>query len=215
MPDDAGGLSGPVDAPLMRTERLALRAWRDADREPYADLNADPAVMAHFPAPLTREQSDGHVAHIQRHFAERGFGLWAVELVGGAPFVGFVGLSVPTWGSSFTPAVEVGWRLARGAWGRGYATEGARAALRFGFDEVVRVDDRFLTRALAGEGVGERLDEIVSFTTPDNLPSRRVMTAIGMAHDPVDDFDHPTIGTDAPHLRRHVLYRITRRGAAP
>ncbi len=187
-----------------------LRAWRDEDRAPYADLNADPVVMAHFPAPLTRDQSDGHVAHIQRHFAERGFGLWAVEVVGEAPFVGFMGLSVPTWEGPFTPAVEVGWRLAREAWGRGYATEGALAALRFGFDEILRVDDRFVTRAVAGREVGERLGEIVSFTTPGNVRSRRVMEAIGMTHDRADDFDHPTIGADAPHLRRFVLYRMAR-----
>lgn len=203
------------DAPIIRTERLVLRAWRDEDRDPYADLNADPVVMAHFPAPLTRDQSDGHVAAIGRHFAERGFGLWAVEVVGGAPFVGFVGLSVPAWEGPFTPAVEVGWRLAREAWGRGYATEGALAALWFGFDEILRVDDRFVTRAAAGPAVGERLGEVVSFTTPGNVRSRRVMEAIGMARDPADDFDHPNLAAAAPHLRRFVLYRITRRGAAP
>jgi RimJ/RimL family protein N-acetyltransferase len=166
--------------------RIVLRQWRDEDRDPFAALNADPEVMRYFAAPVGREQSDALVDRQRALIAERGWGLWAVEVPGVAPFIGFVGLSVP----HFMPeAVEVGWRLAREHWGHGYATEAAREALRIGF-----------------EGVG--LDEIVSFTATINEPSRRVMERIGMTHDPARDFDHPSV-PDGP-LRRHVLYAIRR-----
>lgn len=171
-----------------RTERLLLRAWRTSDREPYAALNADPVVMEHFPAPLTREESDAHVDRITAGFDARGWGLWAVEVPGEADFVGFIGLSVPGFQAHFTPCVEVGWRLARAAWGKGYAPEGARAALAFAFDEL-------------------GLDEVVSFTSVGNTKSRRVMEKIGMTHNPAEDFDHPNVPEDSP-VHRHVLYRI-------
>lgn len=171
----------------IRTERLYLRRWRDADREPFAHLNDDPRVTRHLPSRLTRSQSDALVDRIEDHFEARGFGLWAVEAPGVCAFAGFVGLSVPRFEAPFTPCVEVGWRLDPACWGRGYATEGGRAALAFGFETV---------------GLGE----IVSFTVPGNLASRRVMDRIGMTHDPADDFDHP--GLPAGHrLCRHVLYR--------
>jgi len=170
----------------LRTLRLLLRQWRDEDREPFAGLNADPEVMRWFPAPLTRAQSDAFVDQQQELLAERGWGLWAVEAEGG--FIGFVGLAVPRFEAHFTPAVEVGWRLARGAWGRGYATEAARAVVSFGFGEIT-------------------LDEIVSFTTVGNDRSRRVMERLGMSHDPADDFDHPLLSDGHP-MRRHVLYRL-------
>jgi RimJ/RimL family protein N-acetyltransferase len=176
--------------PELRTSRLILRRWRDTDRAPFAALNADPAVMEHFPAPLTREQSDDLVDRIEVGFEERGWGLWAVEIPGTEAFAGFVGLNPATFDAPFTPAVEVGWRLAREQWGNGYATEGARAALAFGFDAIA-------------------LDEIVSFTTHANTPSRRVMERIGMRRDPADDFDNPNVPEGNP-LRRHVLYRLER-----
>ncbi len=137
----------------LRTERLLLRGWRDDDLEPFAALNADPRVMEHFPGLLSRRESYTF-AHerIEPHFAERGFGLWAVEVPGVAPFIGFVGLQAPLFEAHFTPCVEIGWRLAVTHWGRGYATEAAGAAVGFGFDE-------------AG------LDEIVSFTVPANVRS--------------------------------------------
>lgn len=176
-------------APTLRTERLLLRGWTEADRAPFAALNADPQVMAHFPAPLTRAESDILVDRIAAGFAAHGFGLWAVEVRQSGYFVGFVGLAVPRFDAHFTPAVEVGWRLARGAWGSGYATEGARAALAYGF----------------GPG---GLEEIVSFTTTTNGASQRVMRRLGMTSDPADDFDHPAL--PAGHrLRRHVLYRVS------
>src|SRR5436190_18212 len=118
----------PVE-PELRTPRLLLRRWRDTDRPPFAALNADPLVMEHFPAPLRPEESDDLVDRIEAGFEERGWGLWAVEVPGTTAFAGFVGLNPATFDAPFTPAVEVGWRLAREHWGRGYATEGARAAL--------------------------------------------------------------------------------------
>jgi RimJ/RimL family protein N-acetyltransferase len=171
----------------LRTPRLVLRQWRPGDNEPFAALNADPEVMRFFPGPMTREESDGLARRAERDIAERGWGLWAVEVTESAPFIGFVGLAQPSFDAHFTPAVEVGWRLSGDQWGNGYATEAARAATAFGFDEL-------------------GLDEIVSFTSVVNEPSRRVMERLGMTHDPREDFDHPSVG-DGP-LRRHVLYRL-------
>ena len=172
----------------LKTERLLLRRWRPSDREPFARLNADPVVMQYFVGTLSREDSDELVDQIEKHFEEHAFGLWAIEVPGVAPFVGFVGLSVPSFEAHFMPAVEVGWRLDRPHWGHGYATEAARASLTDGFDRV-------------------GLTEIVSFTTPINLPSIAVMERLGMTRDPNDDFDHPGVPKGHP-LRRHVLYRI-------
>jgi RimJ/RimL family protein N-acetyltransferase len=166
--------------------RVVLRQWREDDREPFARLNADPETMRYFPSTMSREESDAMVDRVSEMIAERGWGLWAVEVPGVAPFVGFVGLNVPR----FMPdAVEVGWRLLKEHWGNGYATEAAGEALRYGFEEL-------------------GLDEIVSFTTVSNTPSRRVMERIGMTHDPSRDFDHPNV-PEGP-LKRHVLYAIRR-----
>jgi RimJ/RimL family protein N-acetyltransferase len=175
----------------LRTDRLLLRRWLPADREPFAALNADPKVAEFLPAALSGEASDALAARIEAHFDEHGFGLWAVEAPGVAPFLGFTGLSVPGFQARFTPCVEIGWRLAARFWDRGYATEAARAALAFGFEHL-------------------RLPEIVSFTVPSNLRSRRVMEKIGMRRDPRDDFDHPGL-PEAHPLRRHVLYRVSPR----
>lgn len=177
-------------APTLATERLVLRPWREADRAPFAALCADPRVMRFLGRPLTREASDALVDRFAAQFAERGFGPWAVEAPGVAELVGCVGLSVPRFDAPFTPCVELVWRLAAAHWGRGYATEAARAALRFGFE----------TAGLA---------EVVSFTTRDNHASRAVMERLGMARDPREDFDHPALGPDDP-LRPHVLYRLAR-----
>jgi len=171
----------------IRTDRLLLRRWLPSDLEPFAKMNADPLVMKHFPALLSREESDAGVARVEAHFDQHGFGFWTVEIPGTAPFIGFIGLSIPRFQAHFTPCVEVGWRLAPEFWNRGYATEGARASLKFGFEVL-------------------KLPEIVSFTVPANSASRRVMEKIGMAHNPADDFDHPGLPEGHP-LRRHVLYR--------
>jgi ribosomal-protein-alanine N-acetyltransferase len=175
--------------PEVHTERLLLRGWRDEDRLPFAAMNADPEVMEHFPKTATRQESDEFVDRIVSGWGEHGLGLWAVDAPG-AGFIGYVGLSVPRFEAHFTPAVEVGWRLARHAWGHGYASEAARAALRYGFEE-------------------RSLPEIVSFTTVANARSRAVMERIGMTRDPADDFDHPALPDDSP-IRRHVLYRLSR-----
>jgi RimJ/RimL family protein N-acetyltransferase len=174
----------------VRTERLWLRPWREEDVEPFAAMNADPRVMEHFPALLSRQETEALVARLQAHFAQHGWGLWAIEVPGGAPFVGFVGLSTVPFTAPFTPAVEVGWRLAPAHWGSGYATEGARAALGMAFDTL-------------------GLSEVVSFTVPANVRSRRVMERLGMHHAPADDFEHPRL-PQGHLLRRHVLYRLRR-----
>ena len=179
-----------VDVPELRGGRVLLRGWMEDDLEPFAALNADPRVMEHYPAPLTREESDAFVRErIVPHFAEHRFGLWAVEAPGDAPFVGYVGLAVPTFETEFTPCVEIGWRLAAEHWGKGYATEAARVALDFGFAEA-------------------DLDEIVSFTVPANRRSIAVMERLGMSY--AGEFDHPRLPPGNP-LRRHVLYRLARR----
>ena len=173
----------------LRTERLQLRRWRDADLEPFAELNADPVVTELLAAPLTRGESDAMVSRIEASFEQRGFGLWAVEVVHTGTFVGYVGLSAPRFDAHFMPAVEIGWRLAQSAWGRGYATEAARAAASDGFDRV-------------------GLDEIVSFTSTINIRSRRVMEKLHMTCDPADDFEHPVL-PPGHRLSHHVLYRLT------
>jgi len=179
---------------MLRTDRLVLREWRDSDLEAFAALNADPAVMRHFPALLSREESDAGAGRIRAAFDRQGWGFWAVDLPGEAAFIGFVGIGSPRFEAHFTPCVEIGWRLAAAYWGHGYATEGARAALGFGFEVL-------------------GLDEIVAMTVPGNRASRRVMEKLGMQYDPAGDFDHPLI--EPGHmLRRHVLYRIARPGSA-
>jgi ribosomal-protein-alanine N-acetyltransferase len=181
--------AGPRSAsaiPELETDRLVLRAFRDEDREPFAALNADPAVMEHFPAPLTRAESDALVDRILDRWAADGHGLWAVQRVDDAAFLGFTGLAR----LAYLPQPEIGWRFARFAWGQGYATEAARAALAWGF------------------GV-RRFDEVVSVTTVGNSRSRAVMERIGLMRDPADDFLHPNLPEGHP-LRPHVLYRIHR-----
>jgi ribosomal-protein-alanine N-acetyltransferase len=171
----------------IETARLVMRRWTDADREPFAAMNADPEVMRYFPAPLTRAESDELIDRIEERFHADGYGLWALERRDDGAFLGFTGLAPVPSGLPFAPALEVGWRLARAAWGHGYATEAAREALRVGFE--------------AGHG------EIVSLTAQVNAPSRRVMERLGMRRNPADDFDHPALPEGSP-LRRHVLYRL-------
>ena len=179
---------------MLRTDRLVMRRWQDSDREPFAALNADPVVMEHFPALLTREQSDTMVDVIEAGFDKHGFGLWALEVADTGEFIGFTGLNAVRFDAPFAPAVEVGWRLATPYWGHGYASEAARRSIAYGFDEV-------------------ELPEIVSFTYVNNLRSRAVMERIGMTRDPADDFDHPRLPADS-RLRPHVLYRMRNGGGS-
>jgi RimJ/RimL family protein N-acetyltransferase len=175
----------------IRTDRLVLRRWRASDRDAFAAMNADPAVMEHMQGLLSRERSDAFIDRIEAHWEASGWSLWAVEVPGVAPFVGYVGL----WPADYVtgaPMVEVGWRLAREHWGHGYVTEAAREALRFGFDDV-------------------GLEEIVSFTVPQNVRSWRVMERIGLVRQPSRDFDHANVDAVAyPHIVRQVFYALGR-----
>ena len=174
----------------VTTDRLILRRWRESDRKPFAGLNADPRVMEFLPGVLSRNESDQVVDRIEDHFEVHGFGLCAAELRQDHSLIGFIGLAVPWFQASFTPCVEIGWRLSADHWGLGFATEGARAITRYAFEDL-------------------GLEELVSFTVPGNARSRRVMEKLGMTHDPADDFDHPRVPQAHP-LRRHVLYRLRR-----
>lgn len=173
---------------ISQTNRLLLRRWRESDRQPFARMNADPRVMEFFPEPLSLDESNQLVHRIEAHFEEHGFGPYAVELIEDHSFIGYIGLAVPKFSAHFTPCVEIGWRLAASHWGRGLATEGARKTARHAFDKF-------------------GLDQLVSFTVPGNLRSRRVMEKLGMTHNPADDFDHPGLPEGHP-MRRHVLYRL-------
>ncbi|MFM9844864.1 MAG: GNAT family N-acetyltransferase [Dongiaceae bacterium] len=175
----------------LETPRLHLRAWIDDDLPAFAAMNADREVMRHFPEALTRIKSDALAKRIRDNMTKHGWGLWAVDVKTGPRFAGFVGLAVPSFDADFTPAIEIGWRLARDCWGRGYAIEAAQAVLAFGFGRL-------------------NLAEIVSFTVTDNRRSRAVMERLGMIRKPAEDFDHPMIAAGSP-LRRHVLYRLTQK----
>jgi RimJ/RimL family protein N-acetyltransferase len=175
----------------LTTERLLLRPWKPEDRAPFAALNADPEVMEHFPALLTREESDAAIERFQLNLEAHGYTLWALEIRDTGEFIGMTGIQNFPFDTHFTPAVEIGWRLARSAWGHGYASEAARASLDYGFET-------------AG------LKEIVAMTATTNLRSQAVMERLGMTRDPADDFDHPKV-SEGP-LRRHVLYRKSKNG---
>ena len=175
---------------MLTSPRLQLRPWRDEDLPAFAALNADPEVMEYMPKCLSREESDAMAARIREGFARHGFGWWAVEVFGVSEFIGFTGLSIPSYEAHFTPCVEIGWRLDKKFWGFGYATEAARLALDYGFQ-------------VAG------LEEIVSFTFVGNLRSRRVMERLGMTYSSEDDFQHPRL-PEGHRIRPHVLYRLKR-----
>lgn len=172
--------------------RVLLRSWRGDDLDSFAALNADPVVTEFLAGPRSRAASAEMIARLQAGIDERGWGLWAVDV--GGRCIGFNGITHPRFESHFTPCVEIGWRLAREAWGHGYATEAARVALAFGFAVL-------------------NLAEIVAFTAAGNVRSRRVMERIGMSHDPADDFDHPQL--PGHPLQRHVLYRLVREDWRP
>ena len=173
---------------MLQTPRLLLRTWQESDREPFQRINADPRVMEFFAAPLSPVESDRLIDRIQAHIAQHRFGFFAAELRATGEFIGFVGISHVPFEAHFTPCVEIGWRLAAAYWNRGLATEGARRCLRYAFQELA-------------------LPEVVAFTAPANLRSRRVMEKLGMSRSPADDFQHPLLPQGHP-LRPHVLYRV-------
>lgn len=176
--------------PILQTKRLILRPWKESDLAPFAEINSDPKVMEFYPAPLTRAQSDEYAEKIQRESLERGYGFWAVEVPKVSSFIGFVGLNYWNLEASFAPCIDVGWRLASPYWGYGYATEAAREALRYGFEEV-------------------DLSEIVSMATIGNARSHLVMERLGMKHNPSENFHHPKLPGNHP-LSLRVLYRLSR-----
>lgn len=179
-----------MNAPIeFETQRLLLRQWRAADRDPFAALNADPVVMAHFPAPLTREESNSLADRCEHLIDERRWGAWATEVKATGEFIGFVGLHIPQADLPISPCVEILWRLAQAHWRQGFATEAARGALHIGFEEL-------------------RLPEIVSFTVPSNIRSRAVMERLGMQMDAAT-FEHPGV-PDGHVLRTHCNYRLSR-----
>jgi RimJ/RimL family protein N-acetyltransferase len=180
--------AGVHPRPQLTTARLRLRPWRAEDREPFAAINADPAVMEHFPSTLRRGESDALAERIDSELRSKGYGLWAVEIPREAPFIGFVGLQQTDAELPFTRTIEIGWRLGRSHWGRGLAGEAARAALAYGFDELA-------------------LEQIVAYTAAGNVRSRRLMERLGMRHAPEDDFAHPQLAAGHP-LAAHVLYRL-------
>lgn len=172
----------------IETSRLKLRDWKDSDLEPFRQLNADEEVMKFFPKTLSKEESDGFCQAIITEIKECGFGLYAVEMKETKEFIGFIGFHRATFESDFTPCIEIGWRLKKEAWGKGYATEGAKACLEYGFEEL-------------------GFDEIFSFTADINEPSKQVMRKIGLGF--VKEFDHPKVNPESM-LRKHVLYYVQR-----
>jgi len=175
---------------ILRTERLVLRQWRDSDFIPFRAMNADSQVRRYFSATLAAEESDASARRIREMVEEHGYGFWAVEIPGVTAFAGFTGLSIPGFEAPFTPCVEIGWRLAVAYWGKGYATEAARASLAYGFETL-------------------GFKDIVACTVPSNTASRNVMEKLGMTHMVEHDFEHPDVAPGHP-LRPHVFYRIRR-----
>ena len=173
---------------ILETERLILRTWQDCDIDPMAAINCDPKVCEFVPK-LNHLETVSRIEHWMEHYAEHGFSLYAVELKSTGAFIGFLGLMIPAFDAHFTPAIEIGWRLASAHWNQGYATEGAKAVLAYAFDTL-------------------KLNEVVAFTAVNNKASRRVMEKIGMQHNPADDFAHPNLAEGHP-LRPHVLYRLS------
>lgn len=182
-----------MSAPIIETERLVLRPWRDEDIEPWAAMNADPRVMEFFPNTYTQEYASEMAAYLRARLEKDGYGWWVAEIKNGKRFAGNLALQYVPFEAHFTPALEIGWRLAFDAWGHGYATEGARALLDFAFKDL-------------------QCAQIVAMTAALNVRSQRVMQRLGMTHAAADDFEHPRL-QPCHRLRPHVLYRIERPGA--
>lgn len=173
---------------IIETERLLLRTWEEKDIEPFYSMNQDPKVIECLAGPMDIEQVKDFVKKMNTQQEERNYSLWAVEIKESGEFIGFIGLNYTDWEADFTPAVEVGWRLDSKYWGNGYAPEGAKACLEYGFNKI-------------------GLEEIISLTVPFNSNSRRVMEKIGLKRDLNGDFTHPKLPKDH-RLSQHVLYRL-------
>lgn len=175
---------------ILETERLILRTWKECDIDPMAVIDQDPKVCEHLPGIGNREATAAGIEKMTQHYQEHGFGFYAIELKSSLELIGFLGIKIPFFESHFTPAVEIGWRLASNHWNQGYATEGAKAVLAYAFDIL-------------------KLNEVVSFTVVNNKASRRVMEKIGMQYNPTEDFAHPHLAKGHP-LKQHVLYRLSK-----
>lgn len=175
---------------IIQTERLILRLWKPEDVQPYYEINQDLEVVRYLRGPLTMEQVQDFIVAANAHYDRHGYTVWAVELKETGELIGFIGLNYVDWKALFTPAVEIAWRLGSQFWGSGYATEGARAVLEYGFMVL-------------------GLKKIVAFTVPANVRSIRVMEKIGLQRDKNGDFNHPKLSLDHP-LSYHVLYKLTR-----
>lgn len=173
----------------IETERLILRPWKEEDLLPFSQMVADPLVMEYFPNTLSFSEAEAFIQTLKERFAKNGFSFFATELKSSHEFIGFIGLNIPSYVTPFSPFVEIGWRIASQHWNKGYATEGAKAALDFGFTKL-------------------KLKEIVSFTAKENMKSRRIMEKIGMILDEQGEFNHPLLPL-GHSLSRHVLYRIS------
>ncbi len=187
MPECHHAVERPV---TLDTARLVLRPWRVEDLDPLFAINGDPDSMRHFLSVMTRAESDDWGRRMQAHIDSHGWGFWAVEERGGAPFVGVVGLMTIAWQARFTPAVEIGWRIAPAHRRRGFAAEAARRCLDFGFGTL-------------------GLREIVAFTIAANASSWRLMERLGMRAD--GGFEHPRLPPGHPK-RPHLLYRLAAPG---
>lgn len=180
---------------ILTTDRLLLRTWHAADTPLMAAISSDPLVMEHFPVTQDIVATQAFVNHVNQHYKKFGYALYAVEIKDTQEFIGFVGLNhppfeIPNFQPKGLPIVEIGWRLSSKQWGKGYATEAAKAILHYAFAEL-------------------NLREIISFTVADNIKSRRVIEKLGLHHSETDDFNHPKLEENSP-LKRHALYRITR-----
>lgn len=175
---------------MIETKRLILRTWVTGDIEPYYWINQDQKVIEYLSGPLSRETVEKFIEGANTQQNTRGYTLWAAEVKENHHLIGFIGLNYTDWESKFTPAVEVGWRLGSEYWGKGYATEGAKAALKYGFEEI-------------------GLNEIISFAVPENIRSIKVMEKLGLIRDFENDFNHPKLPLDHK-LSNHVLYRLSK-----
>lgn len=175
---------------ILQTDRLTLRTWEDSDTTPMTQINLDKQVHQFLGVVADRQQTQAMITRWIKHYQEKGYSLYAVELKASHELIGFIGIITPNFEAHFTPAIEIGWRLSSKHWNQGYATEGAKAVLQYAFTQL-------------------GLEEIVSFTATTNLASQRVMQKIGLQQDKKGTFDHPNIDKDSP-LMPHVLYRLKR-----